>query len=149
MQIKIFSIPLLGGEAISEEMNVFLRSKKVLQVKEQLVESPREGVFWSFCIKYTDDINLAERDRSKVDYKEVLDDATFKKFSALREIRKRIANEEKIAAYLIFTDAELAEMAKMDIITDTGLKSIKGIGDKKLEKYGTQFITAPTNEAGR
>lgn len=28
MQIKIFSIPLLGGEAVNEEMNVFMFPSK-------------------------------------------------------------------------------------------------------------------------
>jgi len=28
MQIKIFTIPIIGGEKMNEEMNVFLRSKK-------------------------------------------------------------------------------------------------------------------------
>ena len=39
MQIKIFTIPIMGGELLVEEMNVFLRSKKVLQLKEHLVQA--------------------------------------------------------------------------------------------------------------
>jgi len=35
MQIKLFTIPVMGGEMLIEEMNVFLRSKKVLNLKEQ------------------------------------------------------------------------------------------------------------------
>ena len=38
MQIKIFTIPIMGGEKLLEEMNVFLRSKKVLQVEQHLVQ---------------------------------------------------------------------------------------------------------------
>lgn len=30
MQIKIFTIPVLGGERILEEMNVFLNSKRII-----------------------------------------------------------------------------------------------------------------------
>lgn len=40
----------------------------------------------------------------KVDYKKVLDEATFEKFSKLREIRKKVAAEEGISAFIIFTD---------------------------------------------
>jgi len=34
MQVKIFTIPILGGEMLLEEMNLFLRTKKVLQLKD-------------------------------------------------------------------------------------------------------------------
>jgi len=37
MQIRIFTIPIFGGDAFAEDMNAFLRSKKVLQVDQQLV----------------------------------------------------------------------------------------------------------------
>jgi len=53
MQIKIFSIPIPGGEALNEEMNLFLRSKKVLHVDSRLVNHA-QGAFWCFCIKYLD-----------------------------------------------------------------------------------------------
>ncbi len=149
MQIKVFTIPILGGTALENDMNLFLRSKKVLQVKEHLVNNEAEGVFWCFCVRYVDDITATERERIKIDYKEVLDDASFNRFSKLREIRKRIANEEKIGAYIIFTDAELAEMAKLDPITPDGIKGIKGIGEKKFEKYGHFFIPLPSDETGK
>lgn len=37
-------------------MNLFLRCKKVLQVKEHLVNNEAEGVFWCFCVRYVDDV---------------------------------------------------------------------------------------------
>ena len=33
MQVKFFTIPIVGGEKISEELNVFLRSNKVLETE--------------------------------------------------------------------------------------------------------------------
>ncbi|MFM9947020.1 MAG: hypothetical protein ACKV1O_03705 [Saprospiraceae bacterium] len=47
MQIKFFTIPVMGGEALAEELNVFLRSKKILQVEQQLV-SEAQGSAWCF-----------------------------------------------------------------------------------------------------
>lgn len=35
MQIRLFRIPAEGGDSLTEEMNAFLRSKKVLQVETQ------------------------------------------------------------------------------------------------------------------
>lgn len=143
MQIKIFTIPTLGGEMLTDEMNVFLRSKKILQIENQL-----QGASWCFCIKYLDDIAAAERDKQKVDYMKLLDAETFKRFSALRVIRKRLADEEGIRAYIVFTDAELAEMAKMGAITPAALRTVQGIGEKKVEKYGHHFYSKPTDEKG-
>jgi hypothetical protein len=53
MQIKIISVPLVGGEQANEELNLLLRSKKVLQVENQLI-SHATGIYWCFCVKYLD-----------------------------------------------------------------------------------------------
>jgi superfamily II DNA helicase RecQ len=149
MQIKIFTIPIMAGEMLMDEMNVFLRSKKVLQVKEHLVNHDSEGVFWCYSVRYVDDVAAAEREKVKVDYREVLDDATFKRFSALREIRKRVGQEDGVPAYAVFTDAELAELAKLETLTLEAIKQLKGVGEKKAEKYAHHFLPKPGNEKGQ
>ncbi|GAB4494256.1 MAG: HRDC domain-containing protein [Saprospiraceae bacterium] len=143
MQIKLYTIPILGGERLNEEMNVFLRTKKILQVDSRLVSEP-QGACWCFCIKYVDDLAATERERPKVDYREVLDEATFRRFAQLREVRKRLAQEEGIPAYAIFTDEELAALAKIEELTPAAMRSVKGVGEKKVEKYGAHFIQKNT-----
>ena len=149
MQIRIFTIPIMGGEMLVEEMNVFLRSKKVIQLKEHLVNNDTEGTFWCYSIRYVDDVAAAEREKVKVDYREVLDEVTFKRFSALREIRKRVAQEDAVPAYAVFTDGELAELAKVEVLTPEIIKQVKGIGEKKLEKYGHHFLPKLTDEKSK
>lgn len=146
MQIKVFTIPIMGGEMLVEEMNVFLRSKKVLQVKEHLVNNDSDGAFWCYSIRYVDDVALSERDKVKIDYKEVLDEASFKRFAAFREIRKRVAQEDAVPAYAVFTDGELAELAKVETLTPESIRQVKGIGEKKMEKYGHHFLPKPSDE---
>ena len=147
MQIKIFTIPIHGGELLTDDLNVFLRSKKILQVEQQLL--PQEGsACWCFSIKYLDDLTMTERERAKVDYKQMLDEASFQRFSKMREIRREIAQEEAIPAYAVFSDGELAGMAKIEDLTTASMKSVKGIGEKKVEKYGHRFLPkASTPEA--
>ncbi len=145
MQIKTFTIPIVGGEAINEDLNLFLRSHKVLEVEKQLVLANGSG-FWCFCITWMDGGTGVEKE--KTDYKKVLDEATFKRFSHLRDIRKRLAQEEAIPAYAIFTDEELAALAKMEELTLASMKTVKGIGEKKIEKYGKHFIEKDTHAAG-
>jgi len=46
MQIKIFSIPIVGGDALNAEMNTFLRSKKVIEIEQQPAQQSG-GSFWA------------------------------------------------------------------------------------------------------
>lgn len=150
MQIKLFTIPITGGAQLVEEMNVFLRSKKILQIKEHLVSTEADGSHWCFSVRYVEDVNIAERDRVRVDYKEVLGEDAFRRFAALREIRKKVAQDDSVPAYAVFTDGELAELAKLETLTLTGMKSVKGIGEKKVEKYGSFFVNSTDkNEKSR
>lgn len=140
MQVKLFTIPLFDNETEMNEMNGFLRAQKVLTIDKQFV-SVGENAYWSFCVTY---LNLSKQTTAtqnaqrsnKIDYKEVLDVATFAVFSNLRTIRKQIAENEAVPAYAIFTDSELAEIAKLETIDTKSLLSIQGIGQKKAEKYG-------------
>jgi superfamily II DNA helicase RecQ len=116
----------------------------VLQTEHHLV-SNAQGSFWCFCIKYLDE-QAESRERQKVDYKQVLDEATFQRFSKLRETRKEIATKEVIPAYAVFTDEELAELAKLDVLTAATMRSVKGVGEKKVEKYGAYFFSKPSDE---
>ncbi|QED37025.1 DNA helicase RecQ [Antarcticibacterium arcticum] len=61
-------------------------------------------------------------------------------FEKLRQLRLRIAQEEGIPAYLIFNDATLKEMEKERPMTDEDFMNINGVGRKKMQDYGYQFI---------
>jgi len=141
MQIKIFTIPILGGETENEALNVFLNSHKVVELEKQLIPGNTMS-YWSFCVKYLvgDTPGRILKYPEKVDYRKELPEVEFKPFAKFREIRKQIAQQEAIPAFAIFTDAELAEMAKLEILSIENIQSIKGIGEKKLEKYGLKFI---------
>ncbi len=145
MQIQTFTIPILGGEQINEEMNRFLRSKKILQTENHLVTTP-EGTFWCFCIKYLTTEPSQTGKKKRIDYREVLDTESFKRFARMRKTRKALAEQAGVPAYAVFTDAELAELAQIKELTPTAMGKIKGIGVKKIEKYGKHFINSPNNE---
>ncbi|MFN8349047.1 MAG: HRDC domain-containing protein [Spirosomataceae bacterium] len=140
MQIKIYAIPVIGGEKLMEEMNAFLRTKKILQVEKQFY-STAQTTAWTFCISYLEDSTDVNIDKVKIDYRQVLDAASFERFSKMREIRKRLAVEESLPAYAIFTDEELANLAKIGDLTLKSMQLVKGIGEKKAEKYGRHFLT--------
>lgn len=153
MQIKVFTLPLQPNEEQTEELNHFLRANKVVDIKKELANLGGNSV-WTFCIVYletatkTTEANNFSKGQ-KIDYREILPPDIFERFAALRKLRKAIAEKETVPAYAVFTDAELAEVAKLATITPDTLKSIPGIGQKKIEKYGSyfcQFGTDRTND---
>jgi superfamily II DNA helicase RecQ len=140
MQFKICTIPVLEPGQVNEELNKFLRANKIVEGEKHLVQVNNTPC-WCFCISYISGTGtFPGTSRSKIDYKTALDEQTFKVFSRLREIRKKIATDDGVSAYVVFTDAELAEIAKLQEMSTNKLKSIKGIGDKKAEKYGKLLI---------
>lgn len=143
MQIKIFSIPLLSGEQVNEQMNAYLRANRIVNIEKQLCE--QNGInYWTFCITSLEDNKATHNDNiekhEKVDYKEILDENAFATFSILRSIRKQMANEEGIPAYMIFTDVELAEISRLEKLDEQSLSSLKGVGVKRVEKYGKEIL---------
>lgn len=146
MQLKIFSIPITGGENINEELNRFLRAKKIIKLEKQLVVLGAEA-FWCCCVSYLDDPTGAFKERNPVDHRLELDEASFARFSRMREIRKQLSNAEGIPAYNVFTNDELATLAKMENLTLAEMRGIKGIGEKKVEKYGSHFILKPDEKS--
>lgn len=58
----------------------------------------------------------------------------------LKSVRYKIANEEGVAAFQIFSDATLVELATYLPITLTDIAKISGFGDVKLAKYGALFL---------
>ncbi|MFQ5596617.1 MAG: RecQ family ATP-dependent DNA helicase [Nitrospiria bacterium] len=58
----------------------------------------------------------------------------------LKQLRKRLADEKKIPAYLVFSDAALIEMASRLPQTEAQFLEINGVGPKKLASYGPFFL---------
>lgn len=61
-------------------------------------------------------------------------------FERLRALRRTIAAREKLPPYMIFADNTLREMAEVCPTERTALLRINGVGERKLEKYGWEFL---------
>ena len=61
-------------------------------------------------------------------------------FAALRSWRSQIAREEKVPAYVIFSDATLQAISEELPSDEAELLSISGVGPSKLERYGAQVL---------
>jgi superfamily II DNA helicase RecQ len=117
-----------------------LAGHKVLEVEQRFFQNEKGGC-WSFCVRYLPkSANFQNTQKEKIDYKQVLSEDEFAIFSKLREIRKQIATTDAVPAYAVFTDEELAGIAKLPIIEEKKLMTVSGIGDKKVAKYGKQLV---------
>ncbi|TCT15483.1 RecQ-like ATP-dependent DNA helicase [Natranaerovirga pectinivora] len=66
-------------------------------------------------------------------------------FESLRELRMRIAKEQRVPPFVVFSDATLNEMCIDYPTTEEAFLEVSGVGQFKLEKYGEEFITAIKN----
>jgi ATP-dependent DNA helicase RecQ len=70
-----------------------------------------------------------------------VDDALF---GRLRALRRRLADEQGVPAYVVFSDATLAAMAAVRPQTADELLRVSGVGRVKLARYGAAFLAALT-----
>ena len=64
-----------------------------------------------------------------------------KLFAKLRSLRKEIADAEDVAPFIVFNDATLSELARIQPRTESQMLSVSGIGDTKLARYGEPFLS--------
>jgi ATP-dependent DNA helicase RecQ len=63
-------------------------------------------------------------------------------FQQLRVLRKRIADHENLAPFVIFHDTTLREMAALLPLDEPALLRISGVGESKAKNYGKEFLSA-------
>ncbi|HEX4639364.1 MAG TPA: DNA helicase RecQ [Chthoniobacterales bacterium] len=63
-------------------------------------------------------------------------------FEELRTVRKRIADERDVPAYVIFSDVSLREMARSYPVTKADFARISGVGRQKLLDFAELFTAA-------
>ena len=61
-------------------------------------------------------------------------------FARLRSLRKRLASERGIPAYMVFSDATLRSMVRMRPQNEEEMLEVPGVGAKKLATYGEEFL---------
>jgi len=69
-------------------------------------------------------------------------------FKQLVQLRKTLAIADKVPPYLVFHDKTLHEMAAKMPADMQAMGRISGVGQAKLDKYGTAFLEAIHGVAG-
>lgn len=110
-----------GGLQLNEKSRPVLRGELILSLRKEEKEN-RE----SFRKPKQDKYALREQDK-------VL-------WEALRQCRRELAEEHGIAPYMVFSDATLMGMMEARPSRKVELLDISGIGETKLERFGTEFF---------
>lgn len=61
-------------------------------------------------------------------------------FERLRQLRKRLADERQVPAYVVFSDASLRQMARHYPANPSEFSRINGVGERKLAEFGDTFL---------
>lgn len=150
MKIQLFTIPIYDNDLLLESFNKFLVSHRVTDIQKSFAPTDNGG-YWTFCVTYIETpVNTSSGGgrKAKTDYRQELEEKDFALFCEFRKVRKQIAESEAIPPFAVFTDAELAEIVKLKEINLATMKTIPGVGDRKVEKYGTILIEALHEKSG-
>jgi superfamily II DNA helicase RecQ len=144
-----FLIPADASTAAASGLNTFLASHTVLRLTREWCGQGAGGA-WAFCVEYVVRGNepggMKSGGGKAVDYREVLPPEQFEVFARLREVRRKLADRDGVAGYVIFTNEQLAEMARRGCRSVEDLKGITGIGEARVTKYGNEMLAALAGE---
>ena len=62
-------------------------------------------------------------------------------FERLRALRRQLADERGVPAYIIFSDVSLREMARNYPTNSAEFRRIPGVGEQKLKDFGEAFLS--------
>jgi superfamily II DNA helicase RecQ len=141
-QYASFFISPFGEKSVTDELNVFLRSHRIVNVEKRLIDGER-GTGWVFIIEYGNEgggNKNASNASQRIDYREVLSADEYALFDKLRNLRKELADKSGIPVYAVFTNDQLAGMVKKRPKTTKDFLSISGIGEARNKQYGEAFL---------
>ena len=61
-------------------------------------------------------------------------------FARLRTLRRRLADQQGVPAFVVFNDATLRNLAAAQPTRPEDMLRVSGVGPAKLDKYGAQFL---------
>ena len=151
-QYVSFFISPFGEKSVTDELNVFLRSHRIVNVDKRLIDGDR-GTGWVFLVEYGTESaakNVSNASTSqRVDYREILSADEYVLFEKLRALRKELAEKSGIPAYAVFTNDQLMGMVKKPPKAAKDLLAITGVGEARVKQYGEVFLNLFSSTEGQ
>lgn len=142
MRFQFFRIPASEAGAYVEAFNTFLASNPVSAIDRHFVDLG-ENSYWAFAVTVTEASGAqkaGDRNKPRVDYREVLSKEDFAVYAALRNVRKDLASKDGIPAYYVFGNEQLAAMVTGRVTTMQGIEAIPGVGPAKATRYAAPML---------
>ena len=147
MQYKFFVVPVDASEQVEEDLNKFLRSHRVLKTELHFVS---EKGYWVMSVEYLDQNPIAEAPpqhrKEKTDFTVGMSEEEKERYELFKTIRRRLATEKSVPAYLIFTNEELAILARIPVLDAQSAKNVKGIAPSRLNDNVIHFYSSNNAE---
>jgi len=138
------AIPMVGGSAAEEDLNAFLAAHRVVSVERHLV---MEGAhhMWGVCVLWEESPAGSRAPeggagKPKVDYRQELSAEDFVVYAKLRDLRTELAKRDGVPPYTIFTNEQLADMARRRVKTVAALAQVEGVGQARITKHAAAFL---------
>ncbi|MFT6916953.1 MAG: ATP-dependent DNA helicase RecQ [Motiliproteus sp.] len=112
-----------GALRLSERSRPLLRGEQTLELRQDQSDSRQQG---------RKSLRVASHQR--------LNQLQQGLWEALREVRKKLADQQDVPPFFIFHDATLMEMVEKQPRSLGALAHINGVGKTKLERYGEAFL---------
>ena len=134
-----FFVSPFGEKSVTDELNAFLRSHRIVNIEKRLIDGDR-GTGWVFLVEYGTEGGKSASGASsqRIDYREVLNPVEYALYDKLRNLRKEIAEKSSIPVYAVFTNDQLAAMVKKPPKTARDLLSISG-DTRRVDKRAWEF----------
>ena len=104
----------------------------------ELTPAGREVLKYRTSITLTKPADTFDKDKRKLTGAIECDEVLFER---LRSLRRRLADERDVPAYIIFSDVSLREMARAQPARLAEFANIPGVGQQKLKSFGELFVS--------
>ena len=144
MHYQFFKVRAVDPESDTAALNAFLATNPVLDVRREFVADGGNS-FWSLrvSVSATETVPAATGKGGKrpaVDYREVLPPEVFAIYARLRALRNGMAKQQGLQPYAIFTNEQLASMARLPSPSREAIAGIEGVGEKRQAMYADAFL---------
>jgi len=154
MRCKVFSIPMesTGARESESRLNEFLLATNVKRTFASLVNQPT-GPIWSVLFFYEE--GPAKSESSQQNFRTALEPSApltreqGRVMGALRKWRAEEAAAAGIPLYMVAQNKWLEDIVRMPARTTDDLLKIDGLGERRVQKYGTKILEILKGSSGQ
>jgi ATP-dependent DNA helicase RecQ len=145
MLAKIFTLRFneLTDSFDDTPLQEFIKNKEILSLRDHFFmrhEVPYLAVIVSYNLHTVEQPKTDGKKERDESWRELLTPEDMPIFNAMRDWRNETSRRQGIAAYIICTNRQLAEMVHKRISNKNQLSQIEGIGKAKISNYGDDII---------